>query len=53
VWAARMVGIERDPEVIIRGIIALIVICLDPLAVLLMAAVNSGSPRRRQARGTR
>jgi hypothetical protein len=48
VWAARMVGIERDPEVIIRGIIALIVICLDPLAIFLMAAVHSGSaPRRR------
>jgi hypothetical protein len=48
VWAARMVGIERDPEVIIRGIIALIVICLDPLAIFLMAAVNSGSARRRR-----
>jgi hypothetical protein len=48
VWAARMVGIDRDPEVIIRGIIALIVICLDPLAIFLMAAVHSGStPRRR------
>jgi hypothetical protein len=49
VWAARTVGIDRDPEVIIRSIIALIVICLDPLAVLLMAAVNSGSARRREA----
>jgi hypothetical protein len=47
VWAARTVGIDRDPEVIIRSIIALIVICLDPLAVLLMAAVGSG--RRREA----
>jgi hypothetical protein len=49
VWAARTVGIDRDPEVIIRSIIALIVICLDPLAVLLLAAVNSGSGRRREA----
>ncbi len=47
VWAARTIGIERDPEVIIRGIIALIVICLDPLAIFLMAAVNSGARRRR------
>jgi hypothetical protein len=35
--------------VIIRGIIALIVFCLDPLAVFLMAAVNSGTGRRRAA----
>jgi hypothetical protein len=49
VWAARMVGIDRDPEVIIRGIIALIVMCLDPLAIFLMAAVNSMAQRRRAA----
>jgi hypothetical protein len=49
VWAARTVGIDRDPEVIIRSIIALIVICLDPLAVLLLAAVSAGSGRRREA----
>ena len=50
VWAARMVGIDRDPEVIIRGIIALIVMCLDPLAIFLMAAVSStGTSRRRRA----
>jgi hypothetical protein len=48
VWAARTIGIERDPEVIIRGIIALIVICLDPLAIFLMAAVTSSSTRRRR-----
>jgi hypothetical protein len=47
VWAARTIGIERDPEVIIRSIIALIVVCLDPLAIFLLAAVNSASWRRR------
>jgi hypothetical protein len=51
VWAARTIGIDRDPEVIIRSLIALIVICLDPLAVFLMAAVNSGSARRRRWEG--
>jgi hypothetical protein len=51
VWAARTIGIERDPEAIIRSIIALIVICLDPLAIFLLAAVNSGSARRRRWEG--
>jgi hypothetical protein len=41
------VRIESDPEVIIRSIIALIVICLDPLAIFLLAAVNSLGARRR------
>jgi hypothetical protein len=49
VWAARTIGIDRDPEVITRFIIALIVICLDPLAIFLMAAVNSMSYRRWRA----
>jgi hypothetical protein len=40
VWAARMVGIEGAPEVIIRGIIAAVVISFDPLAILLIAAVS-------------
>jgi hypothetical protein len=48
VWAARMIGIDRDADVIIRFIIALTVVCLDPLAIFLLAAVNSFSGRRRQ-----
>src|SRR5262249_24315835 len=35
-------GIDRDPEVIIRSIIALIMICLDPLAVLLLGRSQLG-----------
>jgi hypothetical protein len=48
VWAARMIGIDRDAEAIIRFIIALTVVCLDPLAIFLLAAVTSFSGRRRQ-----
>jgi hypothetical protein len=48
VWAARTIGIESDPEVIIRFIIAVVVMCLDPLALALMAAVNSLNARRQR-----
>jgi hypothetical protein len=48
VWAARTIGIESDPEVIIRTIIAVVVLCLDPLALALMAAVNSLNARRQR-----
>lgn len=39
IYAAKLLGIERDPETITQWLIALIVVCFDPLAICLTAAV--------------
>jgi hypothetical protein len=46
IWAARTLGFTGDSEVIVSKMIALTVLCLDPLAVLLLAAVHILNSRR-------
>jgi hypothetical protein len=45
VYVAEMLGIDGDPERAIRWLIALTVLCCDPLAIALTAAA-SGRRRR-------
>jgi hypothetical protein len=44
-YVAQLFGIEREPETIIRWLIAAMVLCCDPLALALTAAI--GARRRR------
>ena len=39
-YAAEVLGIDLDPEKAIRSLIALMVLCCDPLAIALTAAAS-------------
>jgi len=40
-YVAEMVSADRDPERAIRWLIALVVLCCDPLAIALTAAASA------------
>jgi hypothetical protein len=45
-YVAELLGVDTDSERAIRWLIALMVLCCDPLAIALMAATSAGRPPR-------
>ena len=45
-YAAEVIGVGADPERAIRWLIALLVLCLDPMALVLTASVSARRARR-------
>jgi hypothetical protein len=40
-YAAEVIGVGADPERAIRWLICLLVLCLDPMAIMLTCAVSA------------